>query len=219
MSLCLLNLTLNIMVKYTYIAAVIIWTFCCFCFLCLTHVFRCFHKQNDYPVAFGWPTHPWMFFEMGRVVCAGLWAASKRWTRLCDYFSICSFVIYTDSMQIKRSCYIWHNSPSCTINSREGHLLLSNLCYIKAARITRRDWLTVGLQWQKSTQFHTKKLAGPKALKYYPQACKCGVWVEGYYLIFVHSYFRIPYFFSTTFVIYFIIFRHSIPSPFYITVL
>lgn len=147
----------------------------------------------------------------------GLWAASKRWTGLCDYFSICSFVIYTDSMQIKRSCYIWHNSPSCTINSREGHLLLCNLCYIKAAWIAHPDWLTAGLQWQMPAQFHTKKLAGPQALKYHPRACKFGEWGKSNYLVFVHLHFRVPYFFSILLGnLFYVIFGHCIPSPFHI---
>lgn len=97
-------------------------------------------------------------------VVGGLWAASKRWTGVCDYFSICSFVIYTDSKQIKRSCCIWQNSPSCTINSREGHLLLSNLCYIKAALIVHPDWQAAGLQWQMPAGSYKKKLTDPTSL-------------------------------------------------------
>lgn len=128
----------------------------------------------------------------------GLRAASKRWTGVCDYFSICSFVIYTDSMQIKRSCCIWQDSPSCTPNSREGHLLLSNLCYIKAARTAHPDWLTAGLPWQMPAGFHRKKLAGARPLKHHPRRRKFRVRGEGDYLVFLHWCFTVPCVFSTS---------------------
>lgn len=128
----------------------------------------------------------------------GLWAASKRWTGVCDYFSICSFVIYKDSMQIKRSCYIWQNSPSCTLNSREGHLLLSNLCYIKAAWMAHPDWLTAGRQWQVSAHFHRQNEEALEDWNTTQGAVNLGC--EGkaiFYFLFTHVLeFHGPFFFS-----------------------
>ena len=149
---------------------------------------------------------------------SGLWAASKRWTGVCDYFSICSFVIYTDSMQIKRGCYIWQNCPSCTLNSREGHLLLSNLCYIKAAWMAHPDWLTVSLRWQMPAHFRRKKLAGARSLKCHPRGCKFGICGEGEYLVFVLLCFRVACFSQLLLVIFYFIllFRSCISSPSYI---
>lgn len=142
---------------------------------------------------------PMVVFETGRIMCGGLGAASKKWTRSCDYFSICSSVIYTDPMHIKRSCYIWQNSRGCTINNREDHLLLSNLYYIKAAWVAHSDWLTAGLQWQVVPRFHNKKSTGPKPLEYHLKDCEFCVWGKGNYLLFVHLPFRVPYFLSDTF--------------------
>lgn len=116
---------------------------------------------------------------------------------VCDYFSICSFVIYTDSMQIKRSCFIWQDSPSCAPNSREGHLLLSNLCYIKApGRLTLIGWQRLS-HGKCLPGFHRKKLAGARALKRHPRGRKFGVWREDDYLVFLHWCFRVPHVFST----------------------
>jgi len=96
------------------------------------------YKQSEYTLAVQKHTH-WTFFSLSFGELGVLVEFYKLLLRggtvvVHEYFSICSFVIYQNSMQIKKSCYIWQTSLGCTINSRKDHLLQRNLCYIKAAR-------------------------------------------------------------------------------------
>lgn len=67
------------------------------------------YKQNEYPPAVQKHTHRAFFLSFGesggfvefyRLLLRGGTVA------VCEHFSICSTVIYPNSMQIKKSCYI-----------------------------------------------------------------------------------------------------------------